>query len=95
MATHAEKDKIIKELKSRLEAAEVLINRNRGEDGELSELGFSVIKDNKMFKLVEISFDLHSKKARVYDIVDLNKDYAISLFKVKKFLIEKIMKKLS
>lgn len=65
---------------------------------ELSSLGFSVIKQGKVFKLVRIKFDIESGNAEVEDIEDIHRnniDYDIALYEAKKFLVENIMRGLT
>lgn len=88
--THAEKDKLIEALTAKVEAAEELLTR-KIVTTDLTKLGFSVIKEDRMYKLVKIKFDVESGQAQVSGVVSLNKDYAIAFYKVKKFLVENIM----
>jgi hypothetical protein len=92
MATHKEKDDMIKALKDKVKELEQFV-KSRTVEKDLTEVGFSIVRENGIFYLIELKFDIASGNAKMVNKIEMSKDYAIALFKGKKFLVENIMLK--
>ena len=90
--THSDKDKLIDELKKQLLAAKELIIRKK--DLDMNDLGFSIIKKDGVFYLVQIKFNAENKSAEVETMLKIGSEYSLALYHAKKFLVETIFAKI-
>ena len=85
---------IIIALKNELQKNVELVEQRKVIKDELSSLGVGVVKKGSDYSLVTLKFDNDSKQGMVEDSINLGPEYAIALFKAKKFLVEDILQKL-
>lgn len=97
--TKSELEKQVKELKNEnYDLKDKLLQlESSANSSDLKELGFSVVKLNGTYKLVEIKFDLTSKLGKVVDVRDISKnsrDFSIAEHFGMEFFVRNIMEPL-
>jgi len=99
MATKAEVEKTNKDLKTQLKDALLrlknLSQKDNLEQAELNEMGFSIIKIDGKFNLVELSFDSLTKAAKVDNIQEIaidSKSISMATMAGKRYLVETILR---
>lgn len=99
MASKKELEEQVKQLKAKLFAAQDTIeelNTKKEGSSDLSEVGFSVVKQDKKYRKVKLAFDLESGDAKVVDVQPIDRldtDFSVALMRAKQFLVEEIFSK--
>ena len=86
---------IIDQLKEKLLGMKEVETKTQALESKLDGYGMSVIQDtNGKFKLVEISFDIETKTAKIDSVKEfITQSYEYALYDAKRVLVEKVFNK--
>lgn len=85
---------IILALKEELKKNVEMVEQRKSQKETLGSTGVGLVRKDREYSLVVLKYDEESMQGAVEKMVKLGPDYAIALYKAKKFLVEDILQKL-